>query len=146
GVIVLIGGAVGLSPKHRAASAVKSTLPVTSFRGLVALPVERVAQVPITQLNLLCAEGLWPERQSDIKEYETALSAWAQRVMSETERHFYRFQQDPAQFENSEGFFRMLMLSVVLAEDFKVHYDDDRKLDPQRSRLDDGFFADPQHV
>src|SRR5262249_36928410 len=46
----------------------------------------------------------------------------------------------------SEGFFRMLMMSVVLAEDFKVHYTEERKADPGKARLNDSFFANPEDV
>ena len=51
----------------------------------------------------------------------------AAKVHSETERHFYRFRRAPAEFGNSESCFRVLMLTVVLAEDFKIQYDPERK-------------------
>jgi hypothetical protein len=41
-------------------------------------------------------------------------------VRAETDRHFYRFRQNPAEFGQSEAFLRMLMLAVVLAEAFGV--------------------------
>jgi hypothetical protein len=50
------------------------------------------------------------------------LDQMAARVQAETQRHYYRFKTNPEEFENSEGFFKMLMLAVVLAEDFRVQY------------------------
>ena len=70
----------------------------------------------------------------------------ATRVQSETERHFYRFRRNPAEFENSEGFFRMVMLAVVLAEDFGVRYAPNKIGTPRRPDSDDGFFADARYV
>jgi len=79
-------------------------------------------------MNLLCATQLGKE--IDFTQNESTLRTWSQRIKSETDRHFYRFRQHPDQFENSEGFYRMLMMSVVLAEDFKIHYADERKSSP----------------
>lgn len=56
------------------------------------------------------------------------LDQWTARVRSETEGHNYRFERNPAEFENSSGFYKMLMLPVVLAEDFHVQYDSTRKV------------------
>jgi hypothetical protein len=67
-------------------------------------------------------------------------------VRSETERHLYRYERNPAEFENSPGFFRMLMLAVVLAEDYGVHYDPQLMGGPETVSMNDGFFADPAKV
>src|SRR5205085_7410862 len=65
---------------------------------------------------------------------------------SETERHFYRFRANPAEFENSEGYFRMLMMAVVLYEDFGVRYNPARISAPAPSEDDDHFFFDSRDV
>jgi len=49
-------------------------------------------------------------------------------------------------FEHSEGYFRMLMMSVVLAEDFQIQYNPQRIATPGEAALDDGFFADARDV
>jgi hypothetical protein len=49
----------------------------------------------------------------DIANSLAIIDQMAGRVRSETERHAYRFQKNPAEFENSEGFFRMTMMMVV---------------------------------
>jgi hypothetical protein len=101
--------------------------------------------VPITLRNTLCAKGLsTPEAEAELS--QSTLSSWAKRVRSETERHFYRFRRNPTEFESSEGFFKMLMLTVVLAEDFGVHYSPDHKLQPGQASLNDGFFSNPNDV
>jgi hypothetical protein len=113
---------------------------------LLRLPSDRLATVPIARMNLLCVQGLPGPAEPDVEACLARLKSWATRVQSETERHRYRFRQNPAEYEHSEGYFRMLMLAVVLAEDFGVHYSPQRKVDPANSRTDDGFFADARDV
>ena len=113
---------------------------------LLALAPTRLPEVPLVELNLLCARGLCATNEPDIQTCAATLEAWAARVRSETERHQYRFDRNPAEFENSAGFFRMLMLSVVLAEDYGVHYDAQRWAGPDATQADDRFFADSSSV
>jgi len=100
----------------------------------------------IGRVNLLCAQGLPGTENLEISELLATLNRMSDRVRSETEGHWYRFQRSPAEFENSEGFFRMLMLTVVLAEDFGIHYDEARKSDPARTSPADDFFMHPDDV
>jgi hypothetical protein len=117
-----------------------------SLGGLTQLPSKSLAGVPITRANLLCTEGLSSGGASYIQVAEATVKSWAEHVKSETERHWYRFQQRPGEYENSPGFFRMLLLSVVLAEDYGIHYDNARKGLPGSARADDGFFSQPESV
>ena len=119
---------------------------VRALSQLLVLPPEAFGLVPVSRMNLLCAQGLPAKNELDVEGCMATLGKWAERVRLETERHFYRFRQNPAEFENSEGFFRMLMLVVVLAEDFGVRYDPQKRVDPASARMDDGFFADPRDV
>jgi hypothetical protein len=97
-------------------------------------------------MNLLCAEGLPRGLQPNLEECVTMIQSWAARVRFETERHRYRFEQNPNEFQNSEGYFRMLMLGVVLADDFGVHYNVEQQMAPGQARVGDGFFADARNV
>jgi len=117
-----------------------------SLDDLVALSSLTPSRISVAGVNLLCGQGLTPGSEPNIEEDLSTLRAWASRVRSETDRHFYRFERNPAEFEHSEGYFRMLMLTVVLAEDFGVHYDEQRKAGPAQIATDDGFFAEPRSV
>jgi hypothetical protein len=97
-------------------------------------------------MSLLCASGLGANSSIDVTRCEETLSLWADRVRSETDRHLYRFRRNPAEFENSLAFYRMLMLTVVLSEDFGVHYDPARAAGPSETSRTDGFFSDPRSV
>jgi len=113
---------------------------------LLAVESSRRGDGDIALMNLLCAEGLPNSEGLDVQRGLTLLDEWASRVRSETQRHFYRFQKNPAEFEHSEGYFRMLMMAVVLHEDFQVRYNPERIASPGQPALDDGFFADSRDV
>lgn len=120
--------------------------PVAPALGRIVTGDGSVATNDIALLNLACAEGLPGTQDLDVNEYLKTLHEIAIRVRGETERHLYRFKQNPAEFDNSEAFFRMLMLTVVLAEDFKITYDPARKAGPMTGDEGDRFFADASNV
>jgi hypothetical protein len=123
-----------------------SGVTVFALPGLLALPGEEAVQVEVGRMNLLCAKGLPGADRLEVGGLLTTLDSWAQRANAETERQFYRFRKDPAEFEHSEGSFRMLMLMVVLTEDFGVHYKQGARTGPEAARPADGFFADARDV
>jgi len=103
---------------------------------LLTMTPKQLASVDVAEMNLLCATGLPGAKDLDIDTCLAKLDAWAARVKSETDRHLYRFQQKPGEYEHSEGYFRMLMLVTVLQQDFGVHYNLERvrKIDFRQSQ------------
>jgi hypothetical protein len=97
-------------------------------------------------MNLLCAEGLPGAERLDVSACLENLDRWTQRVKTETERHLYRYRNNPAEYDNSEGYFRMLMMSVVLYEDFNVRYNPARISSPENLDPADRFSADPRDL
>lgn len=145
-VWVLAAGVVGAAcwRAHPAAEMLSS---VSSLHDILRLPLQFLANVPVTDANLLCSEGLSIQHPTNISHAEALVKTWAQHVKAETNRHWYRYQQNSAEYENSPGFFRMLMLAVVLTEDYGIHYDQARKgSSPGVAREHDGFFSDPDCV
>jgi hypothetical protein len=119
---------------------------VGSLQTLLALPTSALQGVDIGRMNLLCAQGLPGVDGFVLDAGLVKLDEMAARVRHETEQHFYRFHRNPAEFEGSEGFFRMLMLAVVLNEDFGVRYAPSKIGTAADARMGDGYFADPQDV
>lgn len=107
---------------------------------------DRLCRFTIAEMNLLCASNLCATNGPDIKQSLALIDAWGQHVKSETDRHGYRYARNPAEFESSPGFFRMLMMAVVLSEDYGVRYDPQRMAGPASTRMDDGFFSNPSSV
>jgi hypothetical protein len=100
----------------------------------------------IEDRNLLCASGIAPECLANLENSESLIQTWSDHINKETERHMYRFRNNPAEFERSEGFFRMLIMAVVLAEDYHIHYDPEKITAPGSTSEKDGFFRDPTVV
>lgn len=150
-VAVALAGAVTWSHFARMRSqkcgslAGMSPCPAT-LSALLDLCAEELGRMEIARMNLLCAQGLSGTEDLDIDTSLAMLDSMAMRVKAETERHQYRFQQNPARFEDSEGFFRMIMLAVVLAEDFSVRYAPEKIGTAADARIGDGFFKDAHDV
>lgn len=117
-----------------------------NLASLRALHSEALTHTDIARMNLLCAEGLPGAEGLDVNHCLADLDQMANRVRSETERHLYRFRKNPAEFEHSEGYFRMVMLGVVLAEDFQVKYVPNKIKTAAEAHLGDGFFANAEDV
>ncbi len=120
--------------------------PALTLGVLVMLPPEDLAATGIARMNLVCQQGLPGAADLDINSALDLVGRMAARVKSETQRHLYRFKQNPGEFEHSEGFFRMVMMGVVLAEDFGIQYSPERRAGPQATDAGDHFFADPERV
>jgi hypothetical protein len=103
-----------------------------SLEQVLRLKAEKISQLSISRLNVLCAAGIAGGDVPSPETLESNLCAWAKHIQAETERHHYRFERNPAEFENSE--------------DFNVHYDEQRRSDPSPEGQRDGFFAEPKSV
>jgi len=100
---------------------------------------EQLAKQDVAVLNLCAAEGLPGTERLDIAQCCRTLDNWADLVRHETERHLYKFRQNREEYENSEGYFRMLMLITVLQQDLKVRYNPQRIHDPDFKNSRDLF-------
>ena len=87
---------------------------------------EQLASVDIAYLNLLCATGLPGSESLNLAACRQTLDMWTELIRQQTEKYLYKFQQHPEEYENKEGYYRMLMLVTVLQQDLGVHYNTDR--------------------
>jgi regulator of sirC expression with transglutaminase-like and TPR domain len=126
-------------------SPIQHKQPVT-LAELTNLPPSQLEHCDIGLMNLLCAQGLRGSEDLDIANCSELLDNLARRVASETDRHFYRFRNNPTEYNHSEAEFRILMLAVVLYEDFQVRYNTARITMPGVFESNDTFFADARDV
>jgi hypothetical protein len=151
-VLVSILAAASLRSAHVFPKARSSTLPAIKLEEprtlaeLLALKPADLERVDVARRNLLCAEGLPGAESLNVDASLAALGQWADHAKREINRHLYRFRANPAEFDRSEGYFRMLMMSVVVYEDFGVRYNPERISAPADLRADDHFFADSRDV
>ncbi len=96
-----------------------------SLDELLKLPADKLKDVDIAEMNLLCAAGLPGAENLNIAHALATLDQWAKRVAFETNRHLYRV-TDPRYadtYRRSEAYFRAYFLLQVLQQDLGVKYD-----------------------
>lgn len=105
-----------------------------------AAPAQSFSQVgDLARLNLICAGDLPGSEGLDIQAELQRLDAWADRVRVETDRDIHNFFKNPAEFEHSEPYYRVLMLVTVLQQDLGVRYNPDRVHKPDFTNSKDLF-------
>jgi len=134
-------GGAGIIPKPQA-----DVRTPTSLSELLASSPALISRSDTALLNLLCAQGLPGAENLSPQECVATLDRWAERVRSETERHLYRYRANPGEFESSEGYFRMLMMAVVLYEDFSIRYNPELITTPANLDPNDHFFANSRDI
>lgn len=131
--------------RNETVSALNAKAPRT-FAELLALKPDELEGTDIALMNLLCAEGLPGAEKLNVNECLAALDKWAQHAKREIDRNYHHFREDPAHYYHSEAFYRMLMLAVVVYEDFGIRYNPKWIAPPSEVRSDDHFFADSRDI
>jgi hypothetical protein len=96
------------------------------------------ASYDVAEWNLLAAAELPGADKLDAPRLLARLDDWAEQVRRETERHYYRFLDNPSEYNNSQGCFCVLVLVTVLERDLGVGYNPER--------VKDASFQDPYSV
>lgn len=89
-------------------------------------PPDVLARNDIAALNLLCATELPGAEGLIVREHLNILGEWAAVIGRVTEQNYYRFRSDPAAFDHSEPYWRMLVLTTVLQQQYGITYDRDK--------------------
>lgn len=119
---------------------------LNTLADLLAMSPEALEGVDIGLMNLLCAEGLRGAESIDIREHLARLEGIAKNVEFQTERHLYKFRNNPEEYNRSEGYFRMLMMAVTLQEDFHMRYNPERIRQVGEFEPNEVFFADSRDI
>jgi 5-bromo-4-chloroindolyl phosphate hydrolysis protein len=112
---------------------------------LVLSPAE-LERCDIARMNLLCAEGLPGAEKLNVEKCLATLDQWAEGIKFETKRNYHHFREDPAYYYNSENFYKMLIMAVVLYDDYQVRYNPKWIESPEAIRPDDGFGSDSRDI
>lgn len=107
---------------------------------LTELSEEELSSIDVALMNLLCSEGLPGRGQEAISSYMLALDRMAKAVQAETARNFHRFVEKPAEYENSEEFYKVVLMNTVLGQDFGLRYNPDKIAAPTIENLRDKSF------
>ncbi len=95
---------------------------VVAWKDLARLPEPELARFDIAETNLACAEGLPDSIRIETASCCRTLDAWAEKVRWQTQKQFRRYERDPGEYNNSQGYFRALVLITVLQRDCGVSY------------------------
>lgn len=76
----------------------------------------------IAELNLTCALNLPGAVNLDIRSCLNELSRWTEFVRKETDRQMYKFFRNPNDFNNSEAYFKVLIMVTALQRDLGAGY------------------------
>jgi tetratricopeptide (TPR) repeat protein len=134
------------APKANGISSRISTDEKWTLAALLALKPHQLVELDIGLTNLLCAEGLRGSENLDLDKSLNRLDEMATRVRLETGRNLYRFRSNPAEYENSEPYYRMAMLVTVLQQDFGIRYNPDRVSPVGVFEPNEKFYADSRDV
>jgi hypothetical protein len=93
---------------------------------LRAMPADLLQRADIGELNLICAFGLPDAEDLPIPHLLQTLDGWAASIRQLTDANFYRFHANPAEYDHSEPYWRMLILATVLQEHYGIKYDRDK--------------------
>lgn len=153
-LLLLVGLAVAVnfsrqSPekKNSPSVAVQASFKIPkNLDALLSLTPAELETVDIARMNLLCAEGLPGAKNLNVDEYLATLDQWAQHAKTEIDRNHHHFREDPAYYYNSEAFYKMLMLAVVVYEDYNIRYNPKWIAAPEAAEADDHFFADSRDI
>jgi hypothetical protein len=101
----------------------KNGTPAPTLGELLFLPLNHLRRIPIEYANLACATMLPDTHELNIPACIKTLREWTEQVRNETARHIQHFNRAPDKYNNSEAFYRAMMLITVVQQDFGVSYD-----------------------
>jgi hypothetical protein len=109
---------------------------------LTELPETELAHVDLALINLLCSEGLPGHDGKSNDVHLLKLEQMVESVRSQTLSNFHRFFSNPVEFENSEEFYKILVMNTVLGQDFGLQYNPNKIAAPSLESLQDQSFYD----
>jgi hypothetical protein len=124
------------------------------WQELACLDAHSLAALDVAEINLACASGLPGSERLDIAHCLRTLDEWAEHVRHKTIKLLPRFRKAPADFENSEPYFRILVMVTVLRRDIGISYNKRYKQEQlargeridAREFIGDGFFLDSRNL
>jgi hypothetical protein len=101
------------------------------LKALVSFTDDQLARIDVALLNLVCACGLPGAEDIDLFALLSKLDDWSDEAKHQIQRQWYQFLANPADYENSPGYFCILVLITVLQRDLGVRYNPERVKDPK---------------
>jgi hypothetical protein len=148
-IIVIIGVGVlfarsGPGPESPAA-APPSLYP--TLAELLAMSPADLGKADVALMNLRCAENLPGSEGLDVRATLHTLDEIAKQVDAQTTRSLYRYWSNPSEYEHSEPYFRLLVMSTVFGQDLSIRYNPKYMEEtPESVSLHDSFGSDSRDL
>jgi len=113
---------------------------------LAKMSNDQLESINIEVRNLVCGMDLSNDITVTQDELLKRFDEMTQRVKVETERNFHRFHKEPATYEKSEAYYRMLMLVTVLQQDYGMLYNPQRVNKASLIEPNSSFYHNPRDV
>jgi len=97
----------------------------SSFSEILALPEDKINNIDIGYMNLLCAKGLKGAQDINIQECLATLDKWADIVREDTQKRISSFYQNPTKYDNSVNLFKVTNMILTLKEEIGLDYNPD---------------------
>ncbi len=107
---------------------------------LIKMSDDQITDIGIARVNLACAQDLG--QATETAKFLKALEQMTAAVWSTTTRNQHRFVENPAEYENSEIYYKVGMLATVVGQDFGARYNRDKIQAPNMTRSEDDHFFD----
>lgn len=125
----------------------KVSLKGKTYAHLLDLTPEEVSAFDVEELNLLCGSNLRGTKNVDIAMCLDRLNHLTEMARAETQRNWSRWQQNPAEYQNSEAFYKMGMVISVVRQDYQAQYNPKLITIPSKeSRTNDEFFREGSDI
>lgn len=90
---------------------------------LVGMTNEDLASVDPVVMSIVVTKGIPEFANLDIEHYVKAVDVWAEMVRFDTERHWYRYEENPGKFNHSVADYKITWLASDINSLFNVDYD-----------------------
>lgn len=116
--------------------------PIFSLGRLTEMSDNDLAKVDLGLMNLMCGDLLPRSGRSTVAESMKELERLTDAVRRETSRNQHRWLENPAEFQNSEAYFKTAFLLTVLGQDFGARYNPKKIETPSAQSLNNMSFYD----
>jgi hypothetical protein len=115
---------------------------------MVKMSDDELARLGVAKVNLACAKGLGTKSMTDAEAAECLknMDVMTNAVRLHTANNHYKFIKNPAEYENSEIYYKVAMLITVVEQDFGVRYNMAKATMRPKPGEQDHFFDDPSDV
>lgn len=115
---------------------------------LTKMSNDELTRLGVAKVNLACAKGLGnsPMKDAEAAECLTRLQQMSNATSLHTANNYYKFVKNPADYENSDIYYKIAMLITVVEKDFSVRYNAAKTTMLPKPGHVDHFYDDPADV